>query len=148
MDGQIKEKEFLLVDKEDFWRESAYASLSSRGCRVKRYRSYEDLRTVLGGGEKKPHLVIVGCSKPSIKEIRLIRFLRANNFRQLVLCSFLSANDMKVLFLAGADDVTKKPFSALRLTTTVRESLDNIACRESIDRCVYENFNDPFAGNS
>jgi DNA-binding response OmpR family regulator len=128
----IKEKDFLLVDVEDYWREFSFVSLNSIGCKVRRYKSYKRLRVRLKKFHDKPDLIIIGCSKPAAEEVELIKLLRANNFRQLILCSFLSREEMKELFLAGADDVTDKPFDSVQLLTTIKESLDNIALREGI----------------
>lgn len=128
----IMGKRLFLVDAEDFWREFSHLSLNAAGCNIKTYNSYEGLKAVLTTSVNPPDLIIVGCSKPSPKEVRLIRYLRARKFRQLVLCSFFSRDEMKSLFFAGADDVSEKPFTSLRLISTIEESLDNIACRQNI----------------
>lgn len=128
----FKEKEFFVVDASGFWREFSYCSLNSVGCKVKKYASYKQLRRILNDFDKRPDLIIIGCSKPAVEEVKLVDFLHRNKFRQLILCSFLSWDEMRELFLAGADDVTEKPFDSHELIATVTESLNNIVLREGI----------------
>jgi DNA-binding NtrC family response regulator len=128
----FKEKEFLVVDASLDWREFSYCSLNSVGCKVAKYKSYRHLREKLNDFEKRPDLIIVGCSKPENREVRLIKYLHRKKFRQLILCSFLTWDEMRELFLAGADDVTKKPYDSQALFDTITESLSKIAVRETI----------------
>ncbi|CAN5341826.1 hypothetical protein BH10BAC1_BH10BAC1_12040 [soil metagenome] len=122
----FKEKEFFIVDTSGFWSDFSYCSLTSTGCKIKKYTSYKYLKVTLNKFKEKPDLIIIGCSKPNIEEIELVEFLHHNNFRQIVLCSFLSWDEMRELFLAGADDVTEKPFDSEELIETIKESLNNM----------------------
>lgn len=117
----------FIFDKHKPWREFSRQVLKTAGFIVKEFSSYEKFRIVQ---PNVPDLVIVGFAKATSTEIELIKKVRRSNVPLLALSSFLSGNEMRILFLAGADDVAEKPFNQQSLVNAVSESFNNISIKD------------------
>lgn len=123
----IKKRQIFIIEKYSAWREFSGKTLRLAGYCVKEFSNYNDFEII---SPNEPDLVIIGFAKASQIEIELIKKLHQNKIHQLVLSSFLPWDEMRILFLAGADDVAEKPFSSENLLKTVSESFSNISIKE------------------
>lgn len=117
-------KRILLIDLQSSWREAAGNILASRKFRVKTSDVYSYSEPTCYVQGQAPDVVILGCGNVERKEQQLIGEILAHKRRLLILCAALPWEDTRRLFLAGADDVTDKPYSPSRLLNIVGETLE------------------------
>ncbi|HQU83460.1 MAG TPA: response regulator [Pyrinomonadaceae bacterium] len=122
-------KNVFIVDKQEYWRELSSAALSAAGYKVSVFDSYLKLKENDQNLKNKPDLIIIGCAKTGVEEIELIRLLNHKSIDQLVLCTFLTSDEMRQAFKLGASDVAEKPFTPKNLINIVKESFDGFAIR-------------------
>ena len=120
MKDSDRKRRVLVIDKQDYWRALSEKTLRGVGFDVESRDSYD-----WEPGEKFD-LVILGCAEIEREEKGLIGSILGSGEHLLVLCTSLPWMMMRSLFLAGADDVTKKPYDPERLTSIVQQVLENI----------------------
>lgn len=122
-DGKRK---LLVIDRQDYWRALSEKTLSDVGFTVEVRDSYDWEFT--GKGEVSGHydLVILGCAQIERDEQKLISRILESGLHLLILCTSLPWMMMRSLFLAGADDVTNKPYDPERLTGIVQQVFETI----------------------
>jgi len=133
MINQNSKKSVLIVDKQNFWRKLSFNALTSAGYRVSVFKSYIALKKKHRKLKDKPDLIIIGCAKTCVEEFELIDSIKRSNIKQLVLCTFLTSDEMRILFQKGANDVAKKPFSSSNLVEVVEESFHGLSTREQYE---------------
>ncbi len=113
----------LLIDYQQYWRETATDALNSVGflvCSVDSY-NYDLALECLQG--KKPDLVVLGCMRIGLEEQSLITQVLAHKHHLLVLCVFLPWQVMRTLFVQGVDNVVDKTYNTAYLIDIVNETL-------------------------
>lgn len=130
MKTSLEGKRILLIDHQSSWREAAGNALSKRKFLVKTSNAYtySEPKCYVQGGP--PDVVILGCATVKREERRLIEGIVAHNRHLVILCAALPREDIRQLFLAGADDVSDKPYSPGNLLNVVGEAL---LCQEVKD---------------
>jgi DNA-binding response OmpR family regulator len=125
----VSKTKIFVIDKNEEWADLVVPALEESGFSVSDFNDYEE--TVIKSSilEERPDLVVLGCVKISNNEYNLIDFLLEEKLHLLVLCTTLPQKVMRTVFLAGADDVTEKPFDPNRTVKTVNEVLKNISNR-------------------
>ena len=113
----------LLIDNQQYWRETATRALKSADffvCPFDSYNYYLALECLQG---KKPDLVVLGCTRIGLEEQSLISQILAQKHHLLVLCVLLPWQVMRALFVQGVDDIVDKTYSAAHLIDIVHETL-------------------------
>lgn len=130
MKTSLEGKRILLIDHQSSWREAAGNALSKRKFLVKTSNAYtySEPKCYVQGGP--PDVVILGCATVKREERRLIEDIVAHHRHLLILCAALPREDIRQLFLAGADDVSDKPYSPGNLLNVVGDAL---LCQEVKD---------------
>jgi DNA-binding NtrC family response regulator len=123
MKTSLEGKRILLIDHQSSWREAAGNALSKRRFLVKTSDAYtySEPKCYVQGGP--PDVVILGCATVERKEQRLIEDVVAHKRHLVILCAALPREDVRQLFLAGAADVSDKPYSPDNLFHVVGEAL-------------------------
>lgn len=124
-------KRILLIDHQSSWREAAGNVLAKRKFLVKTLDAYNysEPRCYVHG--RAPDVVILGCAKVQSHERRLIAKIISHKRHLLIMCGALPTEDTRELFLAGADDVTEKPYSPSSLLQIVGEALEDRETHDS-----------------
>jgi DNA-binding response OmpR family regulator len=130
-------KRILLIDSQQHWRETATSALRSAGFSVCTLDSYNCVlpHNCLDG--ENPDLVVLGCNQIGPEEEELISQVLAHKRHLLVLCTSLSWQVMRSLFLQGVDDVADKPYYpdyVIVLVTVVLASLVPRNCYQAVER--------------
>lgn len=123
-------KKILVIDKQDFWLELSVKTLTDAGYSVRAETNYHSLAPIYHKRGTKPDLVIFGCAFIEWEELNLVASLHEEQIALLVLCTSLSWDMMREIYLAGADNVTEKPFSPEKLLSTVDNTFKTISRRE------------------
>lgn len=116
-------RRILLIDRQEYWRKLSAHALSEAGFAVSVLGSYSYSPDTAYFEEGPPDIVIIGCLKIGHEEQQLIVQLLADKHRVVVLGASLPWNDMRSLFLAGADDVADKTYDGAHLVRMVEEAL-------------------------
>ena len=127
-------KHILLIDHQPYWREISTNALREAGFTVDMLETYHDLPSQKCVEEKKPELVLLGCNRIGTEEQRLIDEVLNQKQHLLVLCTSLSWQTMRTLFLKGVDDILDKPYNPAKLVNIVRETLENIFGYQTLER--------------
>jgi DNA-binding response OmpR family regulator len=130
MKPSVEGKRILLIDHQSSWREAAGSVLAERKFLVKTSDAYTYSEPKCYVYGRPPDVVILGCATVKRGERRLIKDILAHNRHLLILCAALPREDIRQLFLAGADDVNDKPYSPRNLLHIVGEAL---LCQEVSD---------------
>ncbi|MCA1566322.1 MAG: response regulator [Acidobacteria bacterium] len=130
MKTSVESKRILLIDHQSSWREAAGNVLAERKFLVRTSDAYTYLEPKCYVQGRPPDVVILGCATVKREERRLIKDVVAHNRHLLILCAALPREDVRQLFLAGADDVSDKPYSPQNLLHVVGEAL---MCQEVRD---------------
>jgi DNA-binding NtrC family response regulator len=125
-----KEKRILIIDRQEYWRQDSAQALKAAGFTVRTLDNYDYLPSMDPKGEK-PDLIILGCAGIGIEEQKLVAELLENKQNLVVLCTSLSSQVMRTLFLAGANDVADKPYDPARLVNVVEQALASLSPRDS-----------------
>jgi DNA-binding NtrC family response regulator len=130
MKTPLEGKRIFLIDHQSSWREAAGNTLAQRKFLVKTSDAYtySEPKCYVQGGP--PDVVILGCATVKREERRLIEDVLAHKRHLVILCGALPREDVRQLFLAGAADVSDKPYSPGNLLHVVGEALQ---CQEVKD---------------
>jgi DNA-binding response OmpR family regulator len=131
MKKNLEGKRILLIDLQSSWREAAGNILAKRKFLVKTSDAYDYSEPTCYVQGKAPDVVILACGSVKRKERRLINDILAHKRHLLILCAALPRADTRQLFLAGADDVTDKPYSPGRLLNIVGETFEGREVNDS-----------------
>jgi DNA-binding response OmpR family regulator len=126
-------KRILIVDRQNYWRQTAAEVLAEKGCQVLTLDHYDYAPTTAYFNDHPPDLIILGCATITREEHVFIQKVLEDNCHLLVLCLSLPWTDMRALFLAGADDVADKTYDPVRLVDIVRDAFENVSARQSED---------------
>ena len=118
-------KRIVLIDYQRYWREISTKALRSSGFVVNTLDSYNYLPKEKCLQEEHPDLVVLGCSGIRHEEQKLIDDILAHNHHLLVLCTSLSWQTMRNLFLQGVDDIVDKPYNPANLVEIVIQALEH-----------------------
>jgi DNA-binding NtrC family response regulator len=80
---------------------------------------------------ENPDLVVSGCAHIGAEEQRLIDEVLAHKHHLLVVCTSLSWQTVRKLFLKGVDDIVDKPYNPAKLVNIVNEVLETPPTRSS-----------------
>jgi DNA-binding response OmpR family regulator len=117
----------FLIDRQVTWRHRSTQALEAHGYAVHALESYEYPLADTNGIQQPPDLVVLGCASVGYEEQQLIQRIVENRHPLLVLCSLLSSQLMRMLFLAGAKDVAIKPYDGDGLVAIVSEATATLA---------------------
>lgn len=119
-----KKKHLLLIDHHPYWREISTNILRKNGFLVNTLDTHEYTSscTTLEGDD--PDLVLLGCPRIRSEEEQVINDLLTNRRRLLILCTSLSWDTMRHLFLKGVEDIVDKPYNPIHLVKIVNQTLD------------------------
>ncbi len=112
----------FLIDQQATWRNRSANALEAHGYAVRVLGSYEYPLPDANGIMQQPDLVVLGCATIGPEEQQLIERVVENQHPLVVLCSLLSSQLMRMLFLAGAKDVAVKPHDETDLLAIVSEA--------------------------
>lgn len=121
----------LIIDCQAHWRQHSMEALEAEGFSVRTLDNYDYPPPTGIPPDDMPDLVILGCASIGRPEVELIERLLNEQLHLVVLSTALPWHDMRRLFLAGADDVTDKPYNSADLLKIVSEALENIPPRDS-----------------
>ena len=121
----------LLVDRQEYWRGISAKALEEKGFQVRVLSSYYYSPETAYFDDNPPDLVILGCASVKREEREFIEQVLADGPHLLVLCASLPWRDARSVFLAGADDVTDKPYDPEQLISTVEHVLKSKVLRDS-----------------
>lgn len=120
--------QIVVIDRQEYWRGFATRTLLSAGFAVQSCQDYTD---DFPQNADAINLVILGCTHLGNTEQQFVTQLLAQKHYLLVLCSYLTNQEMRLLFRKGVVDILDKTYSPIRLTDVVGQTLDNIAERNS-----------------
>lgn len=124
-------KTILIVDQQAYWRRISAKALEEKGFEVKVLSSYDYSPETAYFDHNPPDLVILGCASVKREEREFIQQVLADGPHLLVLCASLPWRDARSVFLAGADDVTDKPYDPEQLVSEVEYVLRSKVVRDS-----------------
>ncbi len=119
-----------LIDHRSYRRNFCRLALEGAGFVVVATGQYID-PPMSNCSEARPDLVILGCTKVGAEERELVKRIVNLRYRLLVLPTTLPPEIMRLLFRAGAQDVTEMPDGGGRLVQLVREALERAAAATS-----------------
>jgi DNA-binding response OmpR family regulator len=123
MIAMTRREHILLVDYQTTWLERSARSLESCGFTVRSVDTYRYPPNEEADADGAPDLIVLGCASIGPDEQRFIKQVIDSGKPLVVLCSLLSPQVMRSLFLAGAQDVTRKPNNAAELVALVSQTL-------------------------
>jgi DNA-binding response OmpR family regulator len=112
-----------LIDLQPSWREAAAEILAQSGFLVKTLDHYAYSEPECNIEGAPPDIVILGCATIKREEKQLMHDILKYERQLLVLCAALPWADTRQVFLAGATDVTDKPYSSRNLLEIVSDVL-------------------------
>src|SRR5205823_6443619 len=118
-------KRILLIDHQPYWREISTSALRREGFTVGTLDTYNYLPSQESVEGKKPDLVVLGCHHIEAEEQKLIDEVLSHKYHLVVLCTSLSWQIMRTLFLRGVDDIVDKPYNPAKLVKIVNEALES-----------------------
>lgn len=124
-------KTILIVDRQAYWRRISAKALEEKGFEVKVLSSYQYSPETAYFDHNPPDLVILGCASIQREEREFIQQVLADGPHLLVLCASLPWREARSVFLAGADDVTDKPYDPEQLVSEVEYVLRSKVVRDS-----------------
>lgn len=119
----MPEKRILIIDTQRYWRELATSVLRDQGfrvCDLATYSSFPDAQCFQG---EKPDLVVLGCATVGPGEKDLIARIQHQHYTLLVLCTILSSELIRSLFLQKVDDIAEKSYHPGQLIQTLRRAI-------------------------
>lgn len=129
MSDAARGKHVLIIDRQPLWRDRAAVALDGRGFLVRALADYNYTRETAYFKDTPPDLVLLGCSSIKHEERELINKVLEDRRHLIVLCASLPWNDMRAVFLAGADDVDDKPYDSERLVGIVEDAFVEMESR-------------------
>ena len=124
-------KHILIVDRQAYWRGLSSRVLEEKGFDVRVLSTYDYRPETAYFNHQPPDLVILGCASVKWEEREFVERVLADGPHLLVLSASLPWRDARSVFLAGADDVTDKPYDADQLVSAVEHVLKTKAVRDS-----------------
>src|SRR5690348_16685780 len=104
---ELHTTQIVVIDRQEYWRSFATKTLRSAGFVV---QSYQDYANSLQQNKESVSLVILGCVHLGNAEQQFISQLLAQQHYLLVLCSYLTNQEMRLLFLKGVVDTLDKTY--------------------------------------
>lgn len=139
MGSNLNNKRILLIDRQNGWRKRSADGLRAVGACVVERGTYDypsaDGRFL---DSEKFDLVILGCPSIRAEEQQLIDRILEHGDHLLVLSTLLPSLMMRLIFLAGVDDATDKPYDPVKLVKVVTQSLEAIKPRDSYQAVAHE----------
>ncbi|MFL5655249.1 MAG: hypothetical protein ACJ8CB_13875 [Ktedonobacteraceae bacterium] len=123
MKSDSSKKRILLIDHQPYWREISTNALKNDGFTVGTLDNYNYLPSQECVEGENPDLIVLGCAHIETAEQQLIDYVLAHKHHLLVLCTSLSWQTMRKLFLKGVDDILDKPYNPAKLVEIVNEVL-------------------------
>ena len=117
------EKCILVIDTQRYWRELATSALRDQGFRVYDVETYTSFPISEYSQGERPDLVVFGCATVGPGEKDLIARIQHQHYPLLVLCTILSGELIRSLFLQKVDDIAEKPYHPDQLIQTVRRAI-------------------------
>jgi hypothetical protein len=136
LESSLAGTRILLIDRNDDWRRNSACELRAVGAAVEECQDY-DPSLLLNEPSyasfriRSFDLVVLGCPSVREEEKRLIGKILEDRGRLLVLSSSLPCLMMRLIFLAGVDDIADKPYDSITLVEVVSEALSAIKPRDS-----------------
>lgn len=116
-------KRILLIDHQSYWRKISVDALKKFGFTVDAYETYNYLPSQKRVEDKHHDLIVLGCAHIGKEEQQFIDNVLACKHHLLVLCTSLSWQTMRMLFLQGVDDIQDKPYNPANLVKIVNQVL-------------------------
>lgn len=131
-------KRVLVVDRQEYWRGISAEALREKGFVVKVLSKYAYSPDTAYFDGEPPDMVVLGCASIKREERDFIQAVLADGPRLLVFCASLPWPDARSVFLAGADDVTEKPYNPDRVVSTVEEIFESRWARDSYEAVEFK----------
>lgn len=120
--GPNSNPSIFLIDRQTAWRERSAQVLAIHGYMVHQIGSYEYPPAQHRRTPRPVDLVVLGCATIGRDEQQLIRHVIDHGASLVVLCSLLTPQTMRTVFLAGAIDVAVKPYDETSLVAIVSKA--------------------------
>lgn len=124
-------KHILIVDRQEYWRRLSAEALAGQCYSVHALGEYNYSPELIYFDGAAPDLVILGCPRIGDEEREFIEKVLDDKRRLVVLSAMLTWTDMHSLFLAGAEDVTDKPYDPARIVSVVEEAFETVVSRSA-----------------
>ncbi len=136
IDSIEKRGRILLIDLQDEWRERSARALESEGYEVSVLDNYSYPPSGQETSTERFDLVILGCASIGNEERDLIDRIVSYHDHLMVLSTALPWPLMRLVFLAGVDDVADKPYDSLRLVKLIEQAFDAMKPRDSYQAVI------------
>jgi DNA-binding NtrC family response regulator len=123
------DKSILIVDRQEYWRKLCADALAGKCYSVHTLSEYNYSPGSAYFDGLPPDLVIFGCARIGNEERGFIGKVLDDKRRLVVLSAVLTWMDMRSLFLAGALDVTDKPYDPAHIVSIVEEIFETVVSR-------------------
>jgi DNA-binding response OmpR family regulator len=115
----------VLIDRQDTWLKRSTSALEQAGFAVQPLNHYDDQQMERCLADRDASLVILSCARVGPDEKQLVSRIVEHNKRLMVLAARLPTQELRWLFLTGANDVADKPYDASRLVALVHGALQH-----------------------
>ncbi|MCB0196052.1 MAG: response regulator [Anaerolineae bacterium] len=120
----MKPRKILIIDYQEDWRRRIAEMLQTSDYVIETFGGYNYPVDQIKPGQE-PDLVILSCSHITGAELRLVEQMLTKNLTVVVLSTSIPWAKMRRVFLAGAEDVTDKPYTQKHLINIVETALQN-----------------------
>lgn len=120
----MRQQSILVVDHQAYWRDLAAGALRSAGYAVALTGTYDQ---VLPQGYA---LILLGCISVEVDERLFVARLLAHGQQIIVLATYLSAHNLRALFIGGVADASDKTYDPAELVELVGQTLQRVHARQ------------------
>ena len=145
----MKPRKILIIDYQEDWRRRIAEMLQTSDYEIETFAGYDYPVDQIQPGQE-PDLVLLSCSHITSAELILVERLLTKNLTVVVLSTSIPWGEMRRVFLAGAEDVTDKPYTQkhlINIIETAFQSAQPVDSYESRQREVmnsWKNVQDAF----
>ncbi len=125
MKSKRDDKRIVLIDQQPYWRKISADALKKVGFVVDTLDTYDYMLPETYEEVSPPDLVLLGCARIGTKEQEFIDEIVSRHHRLLVLCTSVTWQTMRALFLQGVDDILDKPYNSAKLVKIVNQNLES-----------------------
>lgn len=120
----MKSRKILIIDYQEDWRRRMAQMLQTSEYDIETFAGYHYPVDQIKPGQE-PDLVLLSCSHITSAELNLVERMLTKNLTVVVLSTSIPWGEMRQVFLAGAEDVTDKPYTQKHLVNIIETALQN-----------------------